>query len=200
MLACLYWHNLVIAGLMALSPGLWSLNVSHNRDHSPCPLARLMQLACAGRNVQAPAPGPGQVDVQSLAAILAQAYAQAGQPDLGPSLAQVLRPDALAALVPELDQLNVLELLMHLPVAHQSSGDPRQQLRRTLLSPAFSQQLETISGLLRTGQLTLEQLSLPGQVLVIPCIACCIPKMRPLSGCHSLQLRNRLPSHSESPI
>ncbi|KAK9785018.1 hypothetical protein WJX73_004406 [Symbiochloris irregularis] len=41
--------------------------------------------------------------------------------------------------------------------------DARQELRQTLLSPGFGQQLEFISGLLSSGQLTLEQLGMPAQ-------------------------------------
>lgn len=59
--------------------------------------------------------------------------------------------------------MQVKELVQHLPVQHQSA-DTKEQLRLALQSPAFAQQLKTISHLLKTGQLTMAQIGLAGEV------------------------------------
>lgn len=96
--------------------------------------------------------------------MLAQAYAQHGSPDPGPPLSKIVKPEALASLLHHLPADDLKELMQQLPAEHQSSADLHEQLRLTLLSPAVSQQLDAVSSLLRSGQLTLEQLGFPAEV------------------------------------
>lgn len=119
-------------------------------------------LAALLSNISAPQAGSNaEQNPQALAAMLAAAFGQ--QQVVGPSLDKIVKPDLLVSLLDRIhDPAQVKELVQHLPVQHQSA-DTKEQLRLALQSPAFAQQLKTISHLLKTGQLTMAQIGLAGE-------------------------------------
>jgi 26S proteasome regulatory subunit N13 len=128
--------------------------------------------AAAARPQAAPqTAGSGRIDAASLAAALAgaggagaattnnnQAAAAAALRALarapGPSLAEVLRPDALRPLLTS--EAALAALAPHLPEGHRSLAG----LHDVLASAQWRAQLDTLSGALTTGQLDLAQFGL----------------------------------------
>eukprot|EP00877_Chromochloris_zofingiensis_P010437 jgi/Chrzof1/5647/Cz16g10040.t1 len=99
---------------------------------------------------------PGASLAAALVAALAQQQQQQqrGQAPAGPSLAEVLQPEALAPLLQ--DPEVVSRLAPYLPEEHRSP----ESLRDLARSPQFQQQLHTFSTALQTGQLDLAQFGL----------------------------------------
>lgn len=112
-----------------------------------------------GDNTPAPGAGGGGAggsgtggDPQLAAALLAGVMA--GRAERGPSLAEVLRPDAL---LPLLDNPEVQEQVRpYLPEEHRGAED----ITRLATSPQFREQLEVFSRALQSGQLDLQQFGL----------------------------------------
>ena len=104
-----------------------------------------------GDNAPAPEGGAGG-DPQLAAALLAGVMA--GRAERGPSLAEVLRPDAL---LPLLDNAEVQEQVRsYLPEEHRGA----EHITRLATSPQFREQLEVFSRALQSGQLDLQQFGL----------------------------------------
>eukprot|EP00198_Chlamydomonas_reinhardtii_P010171 XP_001699508.1 predicted protein [Chlamydomonas reinhardtii] len=107
------------------------------------------QGSSVGQMPAAPAQTPG-----STAAVNAQGNRRRAVAAPGPSLAEVLRPEAL---MPVLRDPSVLaELAPHLPEQHRTM----EALEALAHSPQFQQQLSTFSDALQTGQLDLSQFGL----------------------------------------
>jgi len=116
------------------------------------PLEKALRVSPAlGDNASAPEGGAGG-DPQLAAALLAGVMV--GRAERGPSLAEVLRPDAL---LPLLDNAEVQEQVRpYLPEEHRGA----EHITRLATSPQFREQLEVFSRALQSGQLDLQQFGL----------------------------------------